>query len=422
MKKIRFKAKIIFLAIFVLLFGMCIYADAVKSSPRSLINICILGFMMHAYMEKKSRSTKSNTNYKSENFYKTQLNILFKNLPVAAFLINIRGEYICGNAEINYLLNEKEENLSGSNVLCKFFGCTQEVFDRMYDFVKNNRQNFIFEHLYKFPQRNQQWYRIYLAPLYNENNEIEKLAVFIQNISTEIELTKQQEHFIATISHDLKTPVIAQIRSLELILKEIFGKITPGQKELLELTLESCNHLNQLISAIQYSYKFDNKEIILAPTDVNIMKILTECCDEVANLAKERKIEIIIKPDLKKNQIIADRKFLKDAILYLIENSISYAYEHTKINVELSDEDEELVLKIHTESPYIPDYLLYRMFDRYLGQTQVYNKIGFCLKLYYTSQIIQAHHGKILAYSDPLNKNTFGFSIPQIREDIHAIA
>lgn len=421
MKKIRFKAKIIFLTIFVILLGMCIYADAVKSSPRSLVNICILGFMMHAYMD-KTKSGKKNSFSDKEIFYKKQLNSMLQNLPIPSFLINSHGKYICGNSEINKLLNEKEEDLYGCNVLCKFFGCSQETYGKMFDFIRNNRQNFSFDHFYKFAQQKKQWYRIYFAPLYNAKDEIENIAVFLQNIGTEMELTRQQEHFIATLSHDLKTPIIAQIRSLELVLKEIFGKVSPEQKELLELTLESCNHLNQLISAIQYSYKFDNNEITLDPTDVNIMNILTECCDEVANLAKERQIEIIIKPDLRKNKIKADKKFLKDAILHLIENSISYAYEQTKINVELCDEDEELVLKIHTESPYIPEHLLYKMFDRYLGQTKVYNKIGFCLKLYYTSQIIQAHKGKILAYSDPSNKNTFGFTIPRIREEITAIA
>lgn len=421
MKKIRFKAKIIFLTIFVILLGMCIYADAVKSSPRSLVNICILGFMMHAYMEKTKESKTSTYNHQ-KNFYKKQLNTILENIPIAAFLINTNGKYICGNSEINKLLNKQEENLYGCNVLCKFFGCSQEMFGKMFDFIRNNRQNFYFDHLYKFAQQKKQWYRIYFTPLYNEKEEIENIAVFLKNIGTEMELIRQEQHFIATLSHDLKTPVIAQIRSIELILNELFGKVSPAQKEMLELTLESCNHLNKLISAIQYSYKFDNNEITLAPTDVNIINILTECCAEVSNLAKERQIEIIIKPDLKKNQIKADKKFLKDAILHLIENSISYAYEQTTINVELCDKDEELVLKIHTESPYIPEHLLYQMFDRYLGQTKVYNKIGFCLKLYYTSQIIQAHKGKILAYSDPSNKNTFGFTIPRRREEIIAIA
>ena len=152
------------------------------------------------------------------------------------------------------------------------------------------------------------------------------------------------------------------------------------------------------------------------------MDIITECCDEVSKLAKERHVEIVINPFLKHNEIKADKKFLKDAILYLIENSISYAYENTKIYVELSDENNELSLKIHTRSPYIPENLLHTMFDKYLGQTETYSKIGFCLKLYYSSQIIQAHNGKILAYSDPLNKNTFGFTIPQLREEISAIA
>lgn len=428
MKNIRTKAKILFLAIFALLLGMCIYADAVKSSPRSLVNICILGFMMHAYMEKKSsREIIKNKNLEylfKENPHDKQkyLRAMINNIPMAAFLMDVKGKYICGNIEFLNLLNLNENAVSGCNIFCKFLGCTPVTFDKTLDFITKEKQTLTFEHFYKFQQKNSGWYRIYLSPFCNKKGEAEGVTVFLQDIEAEIEVNRQKEQFVATLSHDLKTPVIAQTRSIELLLKEIFGKLSPEQKELLELTLESCNHLYNLISTIQYSYKFDNDEIILAPADVNILDIITECCDEVSKLAKERHVEIVINPFLKHNEIKADKKFLKDAILYLIENSISYAYENTKIYVELSDENNELSLKIHTRSPYIPENLLHTMFDKYLGQTETYSKIGFCLKLYYSSQIIQAHNGKILAYSDPLNKNTFGFTIPQLREEISAIA
>ncbi len=428
MKKIRIKAKIIFLAIFALLLGMCIYADAVKSSPRSLVNICILAFMMHTYMEKKAKPQVSE-NKNAEYLFKETLQEkrrYFKNLinsvPMPAFLMNTKGEFLVGNSECINMFNLREESYTGFNVFCKFLGFTPESFDKTLAFIIKEKQTFVFEHLYKFIQRKAEWYRIYFAPFCNKKGGVEAVCVFLQNIDAEVETDRQKEQFIATLTHDLKTPVIAQTRSMELLLKGMFGKLTEEQKDILELTLESCSNLHNLISAIQYSYKFDNEEIILAPTDVNIMNIIAECCDEVSKLAQERRVEIIVKSRLKQNKVIADKKFLKDAILYLIENSISYAYEKTKIYLELSDKNEELSLKIHTRSPYIPENLLQKMFDRYLGQTQTYSKIGFCLKLYYSGQIIQAHKGKIFACSDPLNKNTFGFTIPQIREEISAIA
>lgn len=545
MNKIRFKTKIIFLAIFVLLLGTCIYADAVTSTPRSLVNICILGFMMHAYMEKQQHfkilkekseiqefllnsfdanspdllvyfdenqrlvtcnramcnllgvkyasDAKNSTVFNhlckdnallvykynqtvlktgkpvkyslfienefcGKKIYETisvpvkkqerikglvticrditfrenlrkkfidkqnRLNTVLNNLPMAAFLIDTDGRYISGNTKISELLNVKESCLIENNIFCKFLAHSQESISKKISIVKKEKRTSTFEHLYNFYGKNPEWYRIYMAPVYDIDGNVDAITVFLQNIEAEKNISRQKEHYIATLTHDLKTPIIAQKRSLELILKESCGNINPEQKELLELTLESCNHMYNLVSAILYSYKFDNDEIQLSTTSMNISDLLSECCEESQKLAKEKNIEIIVNPFLRQTLISADRKFLKEAILYLIENSISYAYENTKINVELYEENDEVIFKINTDSPYIPENMLHSMFDRYLGQTATYNKIGFCLKLYYSSQIIHAHKGTVVAYSDPSNKNTLGFSIPRIREEITAIA
>ena len=45
-------------------------------------------------------------------------------------------------------------------------------------------------------------------------------------------LQAQRETFIASLSHDLKNPTIAQIRAIELLLKGKFGQVLPQQKEL----------------------------------------------------------------------------------------------------------------------------------------------------------------------------------------------
>lgn len=545
MKKIRFKAKIIFLAIFALLLGMCVYEDAVNPTPRCLINIGVLVFMMNAYLEKKEyikrlkektetqefllRSFDANSpdiiiyfdknqrlitcnktmcnifgiknidevknstvfNYLpkdnarlvyrynrevletgkpvkyslfvedeiyGEKIYETisvpikkqekingliticrdvtfreklrkkytekqnQLNSILNNLPMAAFLIDTEGKYISGNNKIEELLNVKESSLLGSEIFAKYFDHSHEELKERISIITREKCSASFEHFYTFPNSNPSWYKIYQSPICDNSGNIKGITVFVQNIGAEKEISRQKEHYIATLSHDLKTPIIAQIRSLELLLKGVFGKVNPEQLELLNLTLDSCKNMYTLVSTILYSYKFDNAEIKLNTENVNIMEMLIDCCDEVSKYAKEKNIEIIVDTSLTKSVIEADSKFLKYAILYLIENSISYAYEKTKLKVDLFEENNEIAFKIQSEGPYISKDNMAVMFDQYLGQTESYNKIGFCLKLYYSSQIIRAHKGQIVVDSDPSNKNTFGFKIPRISKKIPAIA
>ena len=432
MKKNPLKAKIIFLALFALLLGLCIYDDAIKSSPRSLVNMFILAFMMNAYLDKNEHLKKLKNEYKNikicpkpiiknvENEI-PQTSIL-NNIPIPAFIIDLDGKYITGNSKLKELIGVKESELNKKNICTKYFGQTCKKIKEEIAFILTSKQNILLEHYYKFSNHNPSWYRICKSPIVDINGGINQIAVFIEDIGAAKLVKRQKEHYIATLSHDLKTPIIAQIRSLELILKGCFGQINNTQQDLLQLTLESCKSMYSLVSATLFSYKFDNNEIKLNSTEINMTDLLLECCAEVSSLAKERNIEIIINPELLQNNINADEKFLKDAILYFIENSISHAYENTKVIINLYEENDEISLTVNTEGPYIPPKDIRYIFDQYLGQTKTYNKIGFCLKLYYSSQIIRAHNGKVFITSDPSNKNILGFRIPRAAEKIPAIA
>lgn len=351
-----------------------------------------------------------------------QLSSILNNLPMAAFLMDTNGKFISGNSKIGELLNLTQDDLQGCDIFTTYLEETNEELDEQINTIINEGKTVTVEHFFKFPNTKPSWYKIYESPIYNNAGEIQGITVFIQNIGAEKEIARQQEHFIATLSHDLKTPIIAQTRSLELLLKGTFGEVLHAQKEVIELTHESCRLMYNMVSTILNSYKFDNKEIRLCYSRTPIIDVIMECCDELERQIQDKKVEIVINSKIKSTRICADRKFIKSAILYMIENSISYAYENTKVIICVEETNNEIIFTINTKSPYIPKGTLNSMFDRYLGQTANYNKIGFCLKLYYTSQIINAHLGEIIAESDKSNKNTLGFKIPKNKEAIPVTA
>jgi hypothetical protein len=62
----------------------------------------------------------------------------------------------------------------------------------------------------------------------------------------------QTENYKSILRHHIKTPVLAQIRALELLLKGNFGKLNKEQAEMLELTLNSCKHSYKIIHGQLY--------------------------------------------------------------------------------------------------------------------------------------------------------------------------
>ena len=72
-------------------------------------------------------------------------------------------------------------------------------------------------------------------------------AGFVLKISENELLQKQRESFVASLSHDLKNPTIAQIRAIELILKGNFGQISSEQREIIQMVLDSCRYMKAML-------------------------------------------------------------------------------------------------------------------------------------------------------------------------------
>lgn len=66
-------------------------------------------------------------------------------------------------------------------------------------------------------------------------------------------LKEQKEIYQSVLRHDIKTPVLAQMRAIELLLRGNFGKLNQKQREMLILTLNSCKHSYKIIRAQLYS-------------------------------------------------------------------------------------------------------------------------------------------------------------------------
>lgn len=341
-----------------------------------------------------------------------QINEMIENLPMMAFLTDNEGRYIRGNNKFLKILNVKHNEILGINVAKEYTKTNLETIAYETKVVLNEKRSLVTEHIYNISDNPPTWYKEYRVPIFDEKRNVIGITVFLMDIQNEKEASQQKERFIATLSHDLKTPTIAQIRSLEMLIKGMFGELNDEQTEMLKMTMESCQNMYDMVSTVLYSYKFENNEIKLNYTDVCLTELAAECCNDLAKQSNEKGIEILIKPKTKNDTLKADRSFIKRAVSNILENSISYAFERTKVEIIIKETKDSLKLKIKTESPFIKKDAIKTMFDKYLGQTS-YNKIGFCLKLHLSKQIVEAHFGKIIAKSKETNMNTFGFSLPK---------
>lgn len=360
-----------------------------------------------------SSDVTNEENLKYKLFEKNyQLNTLLENLPVLAFMKDKNGNLkVATDRAKNFIYNGIDDF---SNIRINMDEASAEVINED-NYVLQNKKLLAKEKAAIDYEGKYHWYKIYKAPILTDTKEIKGLVTIAQNIDKEKQLEKQRDLFLATLSHDLKNPLQAQISSLELLFKGSFGELNDSQREILGMIIESSKYMKNMLYTLLRTSKDNNGVIQLSRNWFSLNDLTTKCVKEIKDLGAAKNIRIIL--NLKKDKkIYADEVQIRRVIGNMLNNGINYAFENTDVNVEVGYEKNSFVIKISNHSPEISDNLEPHIFDKYVCGNPLENSNGIGLGLYFCKKILEAHEGKIKLERDG-TLNTFIVNIPPVNEN-----
>lgn len=224
-------------------------------------------------------------------------------------------------------------------------------------------------------------------------------------MSRSLGASDKEELFFATLAHDLKNPVQAQLLSLKMLSDGAFGKLNNRQKDILNIILESSNYMNNMLLSVLNSYKFDNGIIYLDKKEVLADELIHNCINEVKTFAHSKNIKIIYKPC--KIKLFADKIQLRRVISNLLNNSITYSFKNSDLTISTTGNDTNVIFSFANNSPEIPTDIKEHIFEKYVSGAST----GIGLGLYFSKQVVEAHNGKIYCEGNGTS-NKFIFEIP----------
>lgn len=337
-----------------------------------------------------------------------------KNLPVGLYFKDLSGKIIISNPQMSKILGFNKKESNNSKYLKTLL--PQNIIDEMNNAEKEiiKTEKPVFFDKVHIPLNNiSHYYRMIKSPIFCGKNKIKGFVNVFKNIDNEILSEKQKESFIATLTHDLKTPTNAQTKILNLMLNGSFGKLTEQQHEMLHLTQLSCRYMSDLISTIVDTYRYDCGNIKLKEENVDIINMIKKICKSIATLAHEKGQHIEFKRGIEKYFVYCDELQMKRVILNLLSNAVNYGFEKTSIVINFELNDGVADLSVTNKSFHIPEEQLENIFDKFSKTTlSGFNKASTSLGLYLSKNIIDMHNGKIYAKSTEDGLCTFGFTLP----------
>ena len=248
----------------------------------------------------------------------------------------------------------------------------------------------------------------------NPDDEYKRFVGVIRDVTEQKKADKLRDDFIATLTHDLRTPLLAAIQTLKFFLDGALGELTDQQKLLISTMYKSNEDLLGLVNALLEVYKYDAEKLVLTKTHFNIYNLVKQVYDELSPLAQSKKLDFSIDTELSDTEILADRGELRRVICNLCGNAINYTQEGGKVTIILKTEGNDLIFSVSDNGSGIPQEDIPNMFQRFSQGTSKKRSTGTGLGLYLSRQIIESHGGKIWLES-VLNKGSeFSFLLTDV--------
>ncbi len=247
------------------------------------------------------------------------------------------------------------------------------------------------------------------------NEEVSVGEVFIlRNITRFRELDEAKTNFIATISHELKTPISAIKLSLKLLNDTRIGELNSEQHELVGHIAEDSNRLLKITGELLDLSQVETGNIKLSFMEAEPKEIVDYAVDAVKFSAEQRKITIVSEIDQNLSKVNADQEKTAWVLVNFLSNAIRYSIENSKIIISAKSSNGSVLFTVKDFGRGIESQYLNRLFERYFQvPTDGRNKSGSGLGLAISKDFIEAQSGEIFVESEFGSGSTFGFRLPK---------
>lgn len=206
-------------------------------------------------------------------------------------------------------------------------------------------------------------------------------------------LTKREENFLLSVSHELKTPIASVQLFLQTLQKH--DHLTDQEKQkIYSNALKEVNRLDSIVSNILVARQIESGESTLQKEKIKLDDFIIKRIEILkSTLAKNHTIHLKLEPI----ETYIDKLSFESILTNLIENSVKYSSKGSVINVELTSKNSEFILSILDNGIGITNEEKKHIFNKfYRVQSDLTRHTkGTGLGLFIIKHLVNSHQGTI---------------------------
>jgi PAS domain S-box-containing protein len=259
------------------------------------------------------------------------------------------------------------------------------------------------------------FYYVNISPVRGAGEQILGHVAVMQDITYFKELEEMKNEFVATVSHDLKTPLTA-IRGFADLVK-MTGSLEEQQTQFVNRIKEITQEMTKMITDLLDIGKIE-AGIEMEQIPCEIRSLAEDVIGNLESRARERKISVEKQFPDEIPTIIGDPERLKQVLMNLVGNAIKYTPEGGKVWVRISLEDGRMLTEVQDTGYGIASRDQTQLFQKFyrVRSEETAHIEGTGLGLAIAKSIVERHGGRIWVDSEPGKGSTFSFSLPLLPE------
>jgi len=229
------------------------------------------------------------------------------------------------------------------------------------------------------------------------------------------QLDQLKESFLATVSHELRSPLTSMREAAHLLHEEVAGTLNPKQTRLVAIIGASTERLLRLVNQILDLSRLRAGRLPLARRTLDLTQVAERGVNELRPQAAEGHVSVSVERVGQNFEAAVDEDKLVQVVVNLVANAIRFTPAGGRVAVRVVDAGPEVELHVEDTGVGIPAAALPRIFDMY---QQAHSQSGGTgLGLAIVRGVVEAHNGRVTVESQEGKGSRFTVLLPRRRAD-----